>query len=583
MHKLVIVVLMLWGDHGQTALEGAHVCIINATALGTEILKSLVLPSIGAFTIVDGKKVTSEDIGAKYVLMKKSCTTDNFNVAIVYLLNSFFLETDSVGKSRAQVATQMLLELNSDVRGDYIDEEPDQILYNSPDFFNSFTVVVATCLAEKSLVLLSQKLWELNIPLIVCRTIGFIAYMRIQVKEHMVIETHPDNEIPDLRLDKPFETLKKHVDSVNLDALSFKDHSHVPYLIVLYKFLEKWILSKGELPKSYKEKNQLKQMIREGMRRDENDISNSEENFEEAVKAVNTCVGCTEIPENVTNVLNDDQCINLTAKVLEKSTVVASSSFWIIAKAVKDFVENEGGGLLPLKGTLPDMTADTEKYITLQQIYHKQAIADAEAVWRRTLQLLRQLGKSSDSIPERDVKLFCRHALNIHVARGTCIADEYDSKIFDASNIGIVKSLKSTRLKLLQNFRNIKHHVHILQCLENPESMMIYYVVLRGVEKFQTEYNSYPGEFDDQVEPDIVKLKTCITKLLNEWGCGPLIKDDYVHEFCRFGGAELHSVSAFLGGLAAQEVIKFVTNQYKPVHNTFIYDAVTSNSGTFFF
>lgn len=37
--------------------------------------------------------------------------------------------------------------------------------------------------------------------------------------------------------------------------------------------------------------------------------------------------------------------------------------------------------------------------------------------------------------------------------------------------------------------------------------MMVYYVVLRGVEKFQVEYNSYPGEFDDHVEPDIVKLK----------------------------------------------------------------------------
>lgn len=36
---------------------------------------------------------------------------------------------------------------------------------------------------------------------------------------------------------------------------------------------------------------------------------------------------------------------------------------------------------------------------------------------------------------------------------------------------------------------------------------MIYYVMLRGVDKFQLEYNSYPGEFDDQVEPDIVKLK----------------------------------------------------------------------------
>jgi len=146
-----------------------------------------------------------------------------------------------------------------------------------------------------------------------------------------------------------------------------------------------------------------------------------------------------------------------------------------------------------------------------------------------------------------------------------------------------------------------------VQNLENPESMMIYYVMLRGVDKFQAEYNSYPGEFDDQVEPDIVKLKvlsffctydviialqlfynhiilqTCLTKLLSEWGCGPLAKDDYVHELCRFGGAELHSVSAYLGALAAHETIKLITNQYKPVHNTFIHDAVTSNSGTFFF
>lgn len=167
----------------------------------------------------------------------------------------------------------------------------------------------------RSLILLSQRLWELNIPLIVCRSIGFIAYMRIQIKEHTVIETHPDNETPDLRLDKPFETLKKHLDSINLDELSFKDHSHIPYLVILYKFLENWILNNGELPKTYKEKSQLKEMIKEGMRRDENDTANSEENFEEAIKAVNTCIGCTEIPENVMNILNDDKCINLTAKV----------------------------------------------------------------------------------------------------------------------------------------------------------------------------------------------------------------------------------------------------------------------------
>lgn len=47
----------LWGDHGQEALESAHVCLINATATGTEILKNLVLP--GKVTPVIAFSVTS--------------------------------------------------------------------------------------------------------------------------------------------------------------------------------------------------------------------------------------------------------------------------------------------------------------------------------------------------------------------------------------------------------------------------------------------------------------------------------------------------------------------------------------------
>ncbi|XP_016841229.1 NEDD8-activating enzyme E1 regulatory subunit [Nasonia vitripennis] len=517
--------LRLWNDHGQSLLESAHVCLINANALGTEILKSLVLPGIGAFTIIDGNKVTDEDIGS-----------------------NFFLDADSAGKSRAQVATQLLLELNSDVRGDYIDEGPEQILNNSPDFFNNFTIVIACAMPEKSLIILSKKLWELDIPLIVCRSIGFIGCARVQIKEHTVVETHPDNEIPDLRLDKPFEGLKNHFDSIDLEAMDLKDHSHTPYVTVLYKYLQKWLETHQDLPKTRVEKEEFKEMIRDGIRKDENGVPIGEENFEEAIRAVNTCIRPTTVSGTVSEVLNDNSCINLNSK---------SSSFWIIAKAIRDFMEHEGGGLLPLTGALPDMVADTEKFISLQQVYHKQAVADVEAVWRRTLMLLRQLGKPSDSIPEKDVKLFCRHASELCVQRGTCIADEYDPKLINTNKIA--------------------------QELENPESLMVYYVVLRGVEKFQAEYNAYPGEFDDHVEPDIVKLKACISKLLGEWGCGPLVKDDYVHEVCRFGGAELHSISATLGGLVAQETVKFITHQYKPISNTFIYDAAILEGATFFF
>lgn len=110
---------------------------------------------------------------------------------------------------------------------------------------------------------------------------------------------------------------------------------------------------------------------------------------------------------------------------------------------------------------------------------------------------------------------------------------------------------------------------------------MFHYITLRGLERFISEFNSYPGQLDDHVEPDVLKLKSIIGKLLGEWGCSQIIRDERVHEVCRYGGAELHSVSAILGGCAAHEAIKLITLQYKPLNNTFIYDAITSTSASF--
>lgn len=139
--------------------------------------------------------------------------------------------------------------------------------------------------------------------------------MRVQVKEHTVIESHPDNEVTDLRLDKPFELLEKYLDSINLDELDIKDHSHTPYVVILYKFLLKWLVDHDNVPSNYKEKEILKKLIREGIRKDEHDNPIDEENFEEAIKAVNTSIKHTNVPSSVMEILNDDQCVNLTAKV----------------------------------------------------------------------------------------------------------------------------------------------------------------------------------------------------------------------------------------------------------------------------
>ena len=50
---------------------------------------------------------------------------------------------------------------------------------------------------------------------------------------------------------------------------------------------------------------------------------------------------------------------------------------------------------------------------------------------------------------------------------------------------------------------------------------------------------------------------------------------------CRYGAAELHSIAAFIGGAAAQEVIKIITHQFVPFSNTYIYNAITASSATF--
>ena len=83
----------LWAATGQVALEGARLLAIGATATSTSILKNLILPGIGHFTILDPSTTTPEDVG-----------------------NNFFLEVDSIGKQRAVEAARLLSELNDSVQ-----------------------------------------------------------------------------------------------------------------------------------------------------------------------------------------------------------------------------------------------------------------------------------------------------------------------------------------------------------------------------------------------------------------------------------------------------------------------------------
>lgn len=233
----------------------------------------------------------------------------------------------------------------------------------------------------RTLHTLSTCLWNYNVPLLVCISYGFIGSIRLQINEHCVIESHPDNTFEDLRLDRPFPGLIKFMENVHLGEMDHKQFSHTPYLVLLYKALELWKQRNPglEFPSSYKEKNELRKIIENGdsfnlfnrkillltfsadlshgiVKDDE--TNGDEDNVREAVKAVNTALHKTKVPSNVFNIINDEQCTQLKEK----------NSFWIMTRALKEFIEKEGDSALPLRGTLPDMTSDSQRYIALQNV-----------------------------------------------------------------------------------------------------------------------------------------------------------------------------------------------------------------------
>jgi len=47
-----------------------------------------------------------------------------------------------------------------------------------------------------------------------------VAILDFQISEHDVIESHPDNVLEDLRLDRPFQTLVEFMDTQKLEAMN---------------------------------------------------------------------------------------------------------------------------------------------------------------------------------------------------------------------------------------------------------------------------------------------------------------------------------------------------------------------------
>ncbi len=88
----------------------------------------------------------------------------------------------------------------------------------------------------------------------------------------------------------------------------------------------------------------------------------------------------------------------------------SKSSFWIITAAIKEFFEKHNA--LPLPGSVPDMKAESDVYVELQNIYKAKARQDVAEV----LETVRAhtSGKDIDAV---EVETFCKNAAFVKLIR----------------------------------------------------------------------------------------------------------------------------------------------------------------------
>lgn len=553
--------LRLWGDRGQEKLGSANVCVLGANAVGSELLKNLVLPGIGGFTIVDDAVVTKKDLGS-----------------------NFFTTSLSIGKPRAQVVTEYLSEMNTEVRGKFLVENLDNLIENDPSFFLGFDAIVYTNILESQLLRISRIVSQAHIPIIICVSVGFIGLLRVSVQEHAIIESHPDSTKPDFRLDSPPEAFVRLVNDPenDLDSLPATQLSQVPWLIIIYKYLSHFQRENGRFPTSYSDKQEVRKLINAAAdsllekcrSRGETIEPNFElTNFQEASRAVNTAISETKIPPEVLQIFEDCRCQcygssddRLTPDRSSKSTSsvvnLTMSSFWKMVGALKEYTMNEGGGNLPLRGDLPDMTSSSSRYLKLLGIYREAAETAVEHLASRLSHM--------DELRLEDVRLLAHNAAYLRVIR--CRSLEEELKLSPARS----------------------DDLHLIPAHEENDAML-WYFMLRGAASFYSEHGRWPGSpcgastptvataegGDHQFAPHIVELdmpclRGHVNRVLTASGVAVnRVSDDFVHEMCRFGGGEVHSIAAFMGGIAAQEVIKLITHQFVPICQPLIYNAIT--------
>ncbi|KAI5961705.1 hypothetical protein KGF57_001639 [Candida theae] len=522
--------LRLWATSGQSNLERSHIALINVSATGCEVLKNLILPGIGKYTIIDDKEVTQEDLSS-----------------------NFFLKLKDLGKKLAHCVKTNLNELNTDVQGFAIEKSLEQVLANDKEnsFWDQFHCVIVSNYTPR-LHELIDILWDKHIPLLVVNTVGFYGSLNLIANETTVIETHDPSKLFDLRIDQPWSELQQFADSFNLDELDDQEHAHVPYIVIFIKALQFWKLEhEGNSPSSYHEKKSFKALV-ESMSRN----INIETNFIEALQSCHRAFQKTEVPSSIQTLVD-----SIDSKTFDGKTPL----FWIYIAALKEFLQLNSN-ILPLPGKLPDMASDTKNYTNLSRLYREKALKDQYLFTDQVHNILNRIGRDQETVTSESIATFCKNASLLFVTSGSkhLLNESLLTLLGPSSELLESNTTPTAESNMISIYVGIlTYNAYIEQHKVSP--------TIDDLDEFLSVYRSTilhsnsATSINTPPPPHQVQSSTL-----------EIFKEILLHNSTNYP-----NLSSIMGGVASQEILKLTTAQYIPLDNLFIFDGIKSSSERF--
>lgn len=424
-------------------------------------------------------------------------------------------------------------------------QNPAELIELNPDFVTNYSFIIATDLPESSMLKLAKSCTHHKIPLVIVRIYGWMCYLRMQLPSYPVVESKPDNIIPDLRMAVPFPKLQDYADSFDLSALDEHKFSHVPFVVLLVKAVQNWRKATGvaaDVIPTPKDKVGILKALAELKRRG---VASS--NFEEANKfALRTYVPY-RVPDEVEALLNDERANTLTRE---------TPDFWVAVHGLREFRKKEGSGIyLPIVGTIPDMETESATFVDIKNVYNGKFEEDVSALYAHVQAALTSVGRDPESLTHDYLRHIVHNLFALRNFTFRAIEEEYNPETANKELFAMTAMMDST-------------------------SDLKYYFLMRAADRFRQKNGHYPCSILTQgLEVELPEYEETVNKLIAELDIpADFITPGHILEFARWGASSMHNMGAILGGVAAQEIIKGVTQQWEPLNNTWIFNGMDATS-----